>query len=81
MRDFQSLNHAYIFEWTGSTHIPSMIVSGEYDKTASEEVAISIAEAMPGTRHEIIPDIGHMIYLEFPERFNELLDELLKECF
>jgi len=81
LRQFQSLKHANIYEWTGSTHIPSMIVSGEYDKTASEEVAISIAEAMPGTRHEIIPDIGHMIYLEFPERFNELLDELLKECF
>jgi len=38
-----------------------------------------IAKEMPGIRHENIADIGHMIYLEYPERFNVLVENLLKE--
>ena len=34
---------------------------------------------MPGIRHETIPGIGHMIYLEYPDRFNTLLEDLLAE--
>ena len=39
-----------------------------------------IADAMPGIRHHEIAGIGHMIYLEYPDRFNALLEDLLAEA-
>jgi pimeloyl-ACP methyl ester carboxylesterase len=39
-----------------------------------------IADAMPGIRRHEIAGIGHMIYLEYPERFNALLEDLLAEA-
>ena len=56
-----------------------MIVSGEHDATASKAMVDEISAAMGGLRHETIPDIGHMIYLEHPGRFNALLEGLLEE--
>ena len=56
-----------------------MIVSGEYDITAATGMVEQIAKPMRGIRHEQIADIGHMIYLEYPERFNALLEGLLAE--
>ena len=38
-----------------------------------------IAKEMPGMRNEEIKDIGHMIYLEHPERLNRLLESFLSE--
>jgi pimeloyl-ACP methyl ester carboxylesterase len=80
LRQFRSLRHANIFEWTAKPRVPAMIVSGEHDKTAGRNMVQDIADAMPGIRHHEIPGIGHMIYLEYPERFNALLEELLAEA-
>ena len=79
LRQFRSLKHANIFEWTSKPRVPSMIVSGEHDRTAAQKMIQDIAKEMPGIRHENIADIGHMIYLEYPERFNVLVENLLKE--
>ncbi len=57
--------------------VPGLIVAGADDKTAMEEVVQSIADAMPGIRHEVITDIGHLIFIERPERFNAILDDFL----
>ena len=80
LRQFRSLKHANIFEWTSKPRVPSMIVSGEYDRTAAQKMVRDIAKEMPGIHHENIADIGHMIYLEYPERFNALLESLLAEA-
>jgi pimeloyl-ACP methyl ester carboxylesterase len=79
LRQFRSLRHANIFEWTSRPRIPAMIVSGEYDITAATGMVEQIAKPMRGIRHEQIAGIGHMIYLEYPERFNALLEGLLAE--
>ena len=57
-----------------------MIVSGEHDKTAGKKMIREIAEAMPGIRLHEIAGIGHMVYLEYPDRFNALLEDLLAEA-
>ena len=80
LRQFRSLKHANIFEWTSKPRVPSMIISGEHDRTAAEKMVQDIAKEMPGIRHENVEDIGHMIYLEYPERFNTLLENLLTEA-
>lgn len=79
LTQFRSLRHANIFEWTSAPKIPALIISGEHDRTAQKKAVDDIAAKMPGIRHETIPGIGHMIYLEYPERFNALLEGLLAE--
>ncbi|MDC0034038.1 alpha/beta hydrolase [Alphaproteobacteria bacterium] len=79
IRQFRSLRHANIFEWTARPRVPAMIVSGEHDKTAGKNMIREITDAMPGIRHHEISGIGHMIYLEHPDRFNALLEDLLAE--
>jgi len=79
LRQFRSLRHANILEWSSRVRIPAMIVSGENDRTAATGMVKEIADAMRGIRHEQVADIGHMIYLEYPERFNALLEGLLAE--
>ena len=69
LTQFRSLKHANIFEWTSKPRVPSLIVSGEFDRTAAKKMIEEIANEMPGIRHEEIKGIGHMIYLEYPERF------------
>jgi len=79
LTQFRSLLHANIFEWTIRPRIPSMIVGGENDGTAQLSEINKIFNSLPGSEKYIIPDIGHMIYLEYPERFNRLLDKFLKK--
>jgi len=80
LKQFRSLKHANIFEWTRKPDIPALIVSGEFDTTADKQVIKRIAKQISGIQEEVIPDIGHMIYLEHPNRFNELLEKFLKDC-
>jgi pimeloyl-ACP methyl ester carboxylesterase len=37
------------------------------------ELAKSLAELMPNGRAEVIPNTGHLVFLEAPERYNELV--------
>jgi pimeloyl-ACP methyl ester carboxylesterase len=80
LRQFRSLRHANIFEWTMRPRVPAIIVSGADDRTADRTMVEEIAASMPGIRHHTIGDIGHMIYLEHPDRFNALLENLLAEA-
>lgn len=80
LTQFRSLRHANIFEWTSAPTVPSLIISGEHDSTAQKHDVEKIAAKMPGIRHETIAGIGHMIYLEYPERFNGLLEGVLSEA-
>ena len=77
LTQFRSLRHANIYEWTIRPRIPAMIVGGEHDRTAETGMIDEIAEKLPGIEKHIIPGIGHMIYLEYPERFNALLEDFL----
>ena len=68
---------ANIFEEIAPLRVPALIVAGSDDKTAPPEMVRSIADAMAGIRFEIIPDIGHQIFLEHPQRFNGILADFL----
>lgn len=76
-RAHRALVGANIFDEITPLKVPAMIVTGADDRSAPPDMVQRIADAMAGIRHEIIPDIGHQIYLEHPERFNALLDSHL----
>jgi len=37
------------------------------------ELAKALATKMPNGRAEVIPDTGHLVFLEAPAKYNELL--------
>ncbi len=76
-RAHRALVGANIFDEITPLRVPAMIVTGADDRSAPPEMVQRIADAMTGIRHEIIPDIGHQVALEHPERFNALLDSHL----
>lgn len=80
LRQFRALKSANIFDWTATPAVPAMAVRGSDDRTAGKDMVAEIAAAMGGIRTPCIEGIGHMIYLEHPERFNALLEELLGEA-
>ncbi|MEE2996777.1 MAG: alpha/beta hydrolase [Pseudomonadota bacterium] len=52
---------------------PATVVAGAGDKTASLAVVRRIANAVKGAELVELRDVGHMIYIEHPERFNAAL--------
>jgi 3-oxoadipate enol-lactonase len=58
-------------------NIPTMIVGGENDKGAPPEALAAAAAAIPGARHAVIPDAGHISNLENPSEFNRVLKDFL----
>lgn len=66
---------------------PTLIIFGEDDKLipnrylhpglTTEEVGRKGAEAIPGSRLKLIPGAGHLLMLEKPEAFNELVKDFL----
>lgn len=77
LRQFRSLRHASILDWTRPVSVPAMVVSGGHDRTADAGQIARIVAAMPGLVHRPIEGIGHMIYLEAPDRFAALLEALV----
>jgi 3-oxoadipate enol-lactonase len=53
--------------------LPMMVVVGELDMPGIHEIADLIVAANPNAELVTIPDVAHMVNMEAPERFNELL--------
>jgi 3-oxoadipate enol-lactonase len=57
-------------------HCPTLLVAGEHDQGATVAMAQSIAEAIPGSRLEVLP-AAHLVSVEQAERFHAALDAFL----
>jgi pimeloyl-ACP methyl ester carboxylesterase len=55
-------------------HTPALLIWGSED-----EITPLWKETPPGVRLEIIPDAGHLCYIEQPDRFNAIVREFLSE--
>jgi len=53
---------------------PTLVVAGEHDPTAPPEHAYAIAEAIAGTRVEVIGGAAHLANVERADEFNRLLE-------
>ena len=61
----------------GEISVPTLILGGAKDKGAPPEALAAAAKAIPGAKHVIIPDAGHISNLENPAAFNAALTEFL----
>jgi len=53
--------------------VPTLVVTGEDDRTAAPEVARRMAARIPGAELAIVPATGHLLMLEQPEAFDRVL--------
>jgi pimeloyl-ACP methyl ester carboxylesterase len=57
--------------------MPTLVIWGLHDKALPVALAHGIAEQIPHARVETIPDAGHFVPEERPERVAQLLKEFL----
>ena len=57
--------------------LPMLVVLGELDMPGIHEISEMLVAANPNAELVTIPDVAHMVNMEAPERFNELLLEYL----
>jgi pimeloyl-ACP methyl ester carboxylesterase len=60
-------------EALGRLRIPALVVAGELDMPDFRTGAESIARQLPGARHVVVAGVGHLLPLEAPAAFRELL--------
>lgn len=60
---------------------PTLVLAAEDDRVISPKVQRKIASILPNARFELIPDAGHVAYLEQPERFFGALRDLFSAKF
>jgi len=57
--------------------LPMLVVVGELDMPGIHDIAKRIVAADPNAELVEVPGVAHMVNLEAPERFNELLLQYL----
>lgn len=75
---FGAMCSATIFSELVGVDAPALVVSGEYDQTASPERCRSIAAAIPNARFTVIAGVGHVVYMEAPQEINTKIEEFLR---
>jgi pimeloyl-ACP methyl ester carboxylesterase len=60
-----------------ASHVPTLIVWGANDQIIPVAHAHVAHEAIPGSRLEILPDLGHFPHTQDPDRFVEVLVDFL----
>ncbi len=59
-------------------HVPTLVLVGEYDTTSTLEIAARLAAEVPGAQKQIFPGTAHMLPMELPGQFNQVLAGFLK---
>jgi 3-oxoadipate enol-lactonase len=67
-------------ERLGDVDIPTLVLIGQVDEPAAVLAERHLASSVAGARVVEFPRVAHMIHLEEPERFNELVLEFLGAC-
>ena len=62
-----------------SIAVPTLVITGEHDRTAAPEVARKMAERIPGALCHILPGAGHLLNIEQPDAFNTVLLQFLQQ--
>jgi pimeloyl-ACP methyl ester carboxylesterase len=57
---------------------PTLVVVGEQDTLTPPDRAAEITAGIPGARHVVVPDCGHLSTLEQPEALTRLLADFLR---
>ncbi|MEM7035072.1 MAG: alpha/beta hydrolase [Chloroflexota bacterium] len=59
--------------------LPTHFIAGEHDKLASPAEMNGVARRVPNIRFSVVENAGHLVNLEQPEQFNQLIQQFLRE--
>ena len=61
--------------------VPCLAITGQYDQYAPPDAVAAFIANLPGTpRLEVIPDCGHLPFLEQPDAFAAAVKSFLRSC-
>lgn len=58
--------------------VPTLLVGGEFDRVAAPSVMKQMAQAIPNARYTEMRGIGHLMNLEAPDEFDNILLDFLR---
>jgi 3-oxoadipate enol-lactonase len=61
----------------GEIQAPTLVITGEADTTVPVHNQRPLVDKIPGARQVVLPDAGHALCVEQPERFNQVLLDFL----
>jgi 3-oxoadipate enol-lactonase len=61
----------------GEIHVPTLIVVGDLDTKSTLLMGDALASGIPGARKVVYPGVAHMVPLEVPDQFTELVMSFL----
>ena len=67
-----------VFPYLGNLRAPTLILIGSGDIADNQAVTGALVMAIPGAARVVVPDTGHLMYLEKPEVFSSLVSGFLK---
>src|ERR1700745_256421 len=67
-----------VFPYVQNLRMPTLILIGSGDIADNQAVAGALVMAIPGAARVVVPDTGHLMYLEKPEVFSSLVSGFLK---
>jgi pimeloyl-ACP methyl ester carboxylesterase len=67
-----------VFPYVRDLKMPTLILIGSGDIADNQAVAGALVMAIPGAARVVVPDTGHLMYLEKPEIFSSLVSGFLK---
>lgn len=67
-----------VFPYVRDLKIPALILIGSADIADIQAVAGALVMAIPGATRVVVPNTGHLLYLEKPEVFSSLVTGFLK---
>jgi pimeloyl-ACP methyl ester carboxylesterase len=67
-----------VLPYVQNLRVPTLILIGSADIADNQAVAGALQMAIPGAARIVVPDTGHLMYLEKPDAFFSLVREFLK---
>jgi 3-oxoadipate enol-lactonase len=66
------------FPYVQDLRVPTLIITGSGDIADNQAVAGALVMTIPRAARVVVPDTGHLLYLEKPEVFSSLVSAFLK---
>jgi len=77
--DFRACDKFDVLGRLGEIRLPTLIVVGEKDMLTPLKYSQFLAERIPGAVLELVPDAGHMVFLEQYQEFNRTVLDFMAQ--
>jgi 3-oxoadipate enol-lactonase len=61
--------------------VPTLCIAGEFDTNAAPQVVETMAKHIDGARYHLMSDVGHLMMLEQPQAFSDVMLAFLEQVF